>query len=128
MVPVSGWNGARTAPDWNSDCEWACTTAPVAAVAPLPGRRVATPSATGDDVISPRSGAERTRTVVPAGVSLVLLETRQTGLPGRETCILCAGTEPVCPVSVSGVGSTGRSNSNSSSNSSGGSSLCVCRW
>ena len=119
MVP--GWNDARHARGSRSDCGWwACTTAPVAVAALLPGRRGAAPWASdGDDEIAPRSVAEQTHSVSQEEPSRAHRGPTQTGLPGLATCTRCAGSEPVCPVSVSGAGSTGRSSSSSSSSSSG---------
>ena len=116
------WNGARLARDSKSGCGWwACTTAPVAVAARLPGRRGAV-SRAADDKVS-HSAAGQTHTVSPTAVYRIQCASSQTGSPDRATCTRCAGSEPVCPVSVSGVGSTGRSSSSNSSSSSGGSSF-----
>ena len=120
---MSEWNDARhDVLGWKSNFVWACTTAPVVEAVPLPGRRETVPRVM-DDVIFPRWVAERKHTSDLVVLSPSLRVPRQIGWPGPESCTRCAGSERVFPVSVSGVGSIGRSSNSSSNSSSEGSSF-----
>ena len=123
MVRVSAWNDARQTgeQDWRSGCElWSeCTIAPVAAAARLPGQ----PVAATDGKIVFRSAAVQTHTVFLEAAYRIPCELSRIDWPGRVTCTRCAGRKQVCPVFVSGEGSTGRSSSSNSSNSSGDNSF-----